>query len=249
MSKTISSYILILGNAILGIAILLLSDLLSLPAWLDVSIIVLLLFLLLNLGYVKVFRLSDELYEFWGIRKLPYFLPGALTGLAIASIPGLLALAFGKLHTSDIQPATQISLTAAGITLVIVVWEELWFRGLILNHCNRYLSAFTLSMVTGLLFMLIHLLNPDIDFASKWPSLFLAGALLAILYFYYRTIWVPLGVHFGNNFFSSLVELKDNTDPFFGEDGYISSAILAVLFYVVYRRMRRGPASGSVAAA
>ncbi|MGC9330926.1 MAG: CPBP family glutamic-type intramembrane protease [Bacteroidales bacterium] len=44
-----------------------------------------------------------------------------------------------------------------GLTFVIIAWEELWFRGIFLNYCNRNLSVINLSLTIGFLFMLVHL--------------------------------------------------------------------------------------------
>ncbi|MBL4755636.1 MAG: CPBP family intramembrane metalloprotease [Flavobacteriales bacterium] len=113
---------------------------------------------------------------------------------------------------------------------MVVGWEELWFRGLFLNYCNKYLSAINLSLTMGLLFMLIHLLNPDINLIKTGPTLFLAGATLTLLYFYFKNIWLPIGLHFGNNYFGSLVETNIDDHLFFGNEGYLNAIILGGLF-------------------
>src|SRR5690606_3832395 len=110
-----------------------------------------------------------------------------------------------------------------------------------LNYCNRRLSSVTLSLATGLLFMLIHLLNPQVDLFQSGPTLFFAGSLLTILYFYYKTIWLSIGIHFGNNILQSITEWEMESDILFGNEGYIEAILLAGLFIAftmktIYRR-------------
>ena len=81
-----------------------------------------------------------------------------------------------------------------------------------------------------LLFMLVHLLNPDITLLKSGPTLFFAGAFLTLVYFHFKTIWLPIGIHFGNNYLT----LRSNLDGhwLFGEEGYFEATILAILFLI-----------------
>ena len=90
----------------------------------------------------------------------------------------------------------------------------------------------------GLLFMLIHILNPEISLLKDGPVLFLAGTLLTALYFYSRNIWLPAGLHFGNNFFGSVINTDIKGNLLFGSEGYIYTGILllATLFFLVRLR-------------
>jgi membrane protease YdiL (CAAX protease family) len=112
-----------------------------------------------------------------------------------------------------------------------------------LSHCQKHLSDISISLAIGFLFMVMHFLNPEIDLMKTGPTLFFAGALLAILYLYYRTIWLPLGVHFGNNFLGSVAGTWWDGDAFVGKDGYLTAVILALLYLVFavlsWRRSKR----------
>ncbi|MCD6013636.1 MAG: hypothetical protein K0Q79_3498 [Flavipsychrobacter sp.] len=88
--------------------------------------------------------------------------------------------------------------------------------------------------------MLMHAMNPAIDLLKKGPALFFAGALLTILYFYFRSIWIPIGLHFGNNYTGTFLKNKLDTDAFWGGDGYLTAIILGLCFVYFVRKMRPG---------
>lgn len=239
LNKTLKSYLIILGHVILGLIILILTQRLKQPDWLNTSILVFTAFLLLNLTYCYILRLKKELKEFWTPRKLHYLIIGVLAGFLIAIIPTIIALVTGQSNSSDISLNPDLSISAIALTFIIVGWEELWFRGLFLNYCYRYLSAINLSLTMGLLFMLIHIFNPEIDLIRTRPTLFFAGASLTILYFYYQNIWLPIGLHLGNNFFGSIIETTKTDDHlFFGNEGYFNAIILGGLFLTFAVKMK-----------
>lgn len=231
MNKQLKSYLIILGHLIIGLSIIVSIQQLKLPTWLSASVLILLAFIFLNLTHFYFFKLKNEIREFWSIRKIAYLPIGIICGGLIAISPTFLALISGQLSISDISFNSDLSITSIGLTFVIIAWEELWFRGIFLNYCNRYLSAINLSLTIGLLFMLVHLLNPKIDLLKTGPTLFFAGALLTILYFYFKTIWLPVGLHFGNNSLNSIIEAKFETDILFGTEGYVGTIVLAILFF------------------
>lgn len=238
LNKTLKSYLIILGHVVLGLTILILTQRLKQPDWLNTSILVFTAFLLLNLTYCYILRLKKELKEFWTLRKLHYLIIGILAGFLIAIIPTIIELVTGQSNTSDINLNAEFSISTIALTFIIVGWEELWFRGLFLNYCHRYLSAINLSLTMGLLFMLIHIFNPEIDLIRTGPTLFFAGALLTILYFYYQNIWLPVGLHLGNNFFGSIIKTKIDDHLFFGNEGYFNAIILGGLFLAFAVKMK-----------
>ena len=227
--ETVKSYLVILGQIIAGLLILVSLQQIRSP-WLPSPVILFLAFLLLNIVQVPLFKLSNALKEFWSVRRSGLFLLGTIGGMIIALCPVYLAYKTGKIN--KIYVDTDISLSAAALTLLVVSWEELWFRGLFLNYCHRSLSPAYLSFLMGFLFMIIHALNPAIHLIQTGPSLFFAGALLTLLYFYYKSIWLPLGLHFGNNFTAMLFRTNQDQDLWFGSEGYIQTVILAIIFFV-----------------
>jgi uncharacterized protein len=87
-----------------------------------------------------------------------------------------------------------------GFMAAAAVTEELLFRGVLFRIVEERTGTWIALLLTGLLFGLIHLLNPD---ASLWGAIAIAieaGFMLAACYAATRTLWVPIGLHFGWNF-------------------------------------------------
>jgi len=240
----VKSYLVIIGHLTVGLTILIASQQLKLPSWLNISIIVFIAFLLLNLTHLYIFKLDKELREYWSLRKIIFLLFGVIGGTLIALSPTAIGVITGRLNSSEFTFNSDISISSIGLTFLIIGWEELWFRGLFLNYCHRQLSSINLSLTIGLLFMLLHILNPKIDLLKTGPTLFFAGALLTILYFYYKTIWLPIGLHFGNNFTGTVLKTSNETDILFGNEGYIGTLVLAGLFPLFFIKTKKLIASG-----
>jgi membrane protease YdiL (CAAX protease family) len=247
LKKSAATYLVITLHVGVGIAILVACEQLRLPSWINTSVVLLLAFAFLNVGESYLFRLKNELRQFWGIKKIALLFPALAAGIAIALSPAVAGTLLHGVAANEISLNTDISAWSVMLTLVIVGWEELWFRGLFLNYCQRHVPVITLSLTMGFLFMSVHALNPEMHFWQTGPSLFFAGALLTILYFYYRTIWVPVGLHMGNNITGSIVEVKNNTGFWFGEEGYISAAVLAILFFIFWASTKRKTLRAEVA--
>ena len=223
-------YLAALGSALLGLTALSGLQLVSLPDGFIISSVALGLFIIVNVVTAHVGGLWKELGLFWSVRKLIFFFYGTIGGLLIVAVPTGLALLSGNGTQNGIILQTNFSVPAMGLTLIIVAWEELWFRGIYLNYSRRYIPEVKLAAAVGVLFMLLHVLNPKIDIVHAGPTLLFAGALLTLLYFRYRTIWVPLGVHFGNNLFGSIFKVGQSSDLFWGSDGYTTALLLCGIF-------------------
>ncbi|MCD6069299.1 MAG: hypothetical protein K0S33_4125 [Bacteroidetes bacterium] len=242
----IKSYLLIGGYLVAGFLIIGIAQLLKVPAWLAPAFL-LLLFVAMNVFTARLFRLGSEIGTFWSLRKILYLPVGILAGGLIAVSPALAALLSGQVSPAGITFGSPFTLSSIVSTLLIVAWEELWFRGIYLNRCRHYLSAIHISLTIGLLFTLVHLLNPEIELVRSGPALFFAGALLTLVYFYFKTIWLPIGLHFGNNYLSPDSAIKN--DWLFGNEGYLGACILAALFLMFVKltldQHKRRPSSGT----
>lgn len=226
----LKSYLIIVAGLMTGIIILGITGLFNFPDWLNSSVVILLLFVLVNGMAVKILRLTDEARTFWSLKKVIYLPVGFAVGGLIAVSPALTGVVAGQLTLSDVSLKTDMTIAAIVSTLVIVSWEELWFRGIYLNYCRRYLSPIVISVVMGLLFMSVHILNPEIDLLKTGPALFFAGAFLTSVYFCYRTIWLPIGVHFGNNLLTLATPVEKHW--LLGNEGYLSTCIMVLLFFL-----------------
>ncbi|WP_341718494.1 CPBP family intramembrane glutamic endopeptidase [Micromonospora sp. FIMYZ51] len=87
-----------------------------------------------------------------------------------------------------------------GFMAAAAVTEELLYRGLLFRLVEERLGTWLALLLSGTLFGLMHLLNPD---ASLWGATAIAiqaGFMLAACYAATRNLWVPIGLHFGWNF-------------------------------------------------
>lgn len=87
-----------------------------------------------------------------------------------------------------------------GFMAAAAVTEELIFRGVLFRIIEERVGTWLALALTGVLFGLFHLLNPD---ASLWGAIAIAieaGGTLAAAYAATRNLWVPIGLHFGWNF-------------------------------------------------
>jgi len=233
LNPKLKSYLAIFIFLIAGMLIMGIAQLFKTPYWFDSAFIVLTLFVIVNIVTAKILNLKTEIKTFWGFNKI-YFLPiGILAGGLIAVSPALAGFLTGAIKFSELKLDTTFTFTSIALTLAIVAWEELWFRGIFLNYCNRNLSAVNISITFGLLFMLVHLLNPEINMLKTGPTLFFAGAFLTIVYFYFKTIWLPIGLHFGNNYLTIQSSLDKHW--LFGNEGYFGAVILAILFLILIK--------------
>jgi membrane protease YdiL (CAAX protease family) len=94
-------------------------------------------------------------------------------------------------------------LFAAGISAGFV--EELFFRGILFRWIEEFAGSWAALFVTSALFGLVHIGN---DNATWWSSLtiaLVAGTMLGGAYMLTRSLWLPVGLHFGWNVTQGLV--------------------------------------------
>ena len=80
------------------------------------------------------------------------------------------------------------------------VGEELLFRGVIFRLTEERLGTAAALIVSSLLFGLVHAANVGATPVSTAAIALEAGALLGIAYSASRSLWLPIGLHFGWNF-------------------------------------------------
>ncbi|MFD8689811.1 CPBP family intramembrane glutamic endopeptidase [Streptomyces sp. NPDC059651] len=90
-----------------------------------------------------------------------------------------------------------------GFMAAAAVTEELLFRGVLFRLVEERAGTWIALTLTGALFGLAHLSNPDADLWGAVAIAIEAGGMLAAAYAATRTLWLPIGVHFGWNFAAS----------------------------------------------
>jgi len=87
---------------------------------------------------------------------------------------------------------------------VVAVNEELVNRGYILQNLEDRLPQKVATVVSSLLFGLLHAGNPNASWYSTL-AIFLAGLFLASGYLVTRSLWLPIGIHFSWNLFQGTI--------------------------------------------
>lgn len=124
---------------------------------------------------------------------------GALIGLAMFLAVVLNLAIFGFYHIEGFNSLGG-ALGLFGIMASAAVVEEVLFRGLLFRIVEQWTGTWIALVLSALLFGLSHLGNPD---ATLWGATAIAieaGCMLAAAYAATRTLWLPIGLHFGWNF-------------------------------------------------
>jgi membrane protease YdiL (CAAX protease family) len=115
---------------------------------------------------------------------------------------------FGTNVSTDIRHPIQIILLGALVRGVIVpIYEELYFRALLINALLSKYSVYFSITISSLVFALIH--SPDL-----MPSVFLSGLLYAFLYIKYQNILLPIICHGMGNIFLYMYQYSGELENF-----------------------------------
>ena len=123
---------------------------------------------------------------------------------------GLITLGFLILFILGYLSVDGFSFPLGGIILYLILFvvvslhEEIMMRGYILNNLMQSMNRYVALSLSSLVFMTIHLLNPNVSFLSV-VNLFLAGIVLGIYYLHKSNLWLPIGMHLTWNFFQGPV--------------------------------------------
>jgi membrane protease YdiL (CAAX protease family) len=80
------------------------------------------------------------------------------------------------------------------------VGEELVFRGAVFRIAEERLGTIAALIISSVLFGVAHAANPGATPVSTVAIAIEAGALLGMVYSASRSLWLPIGLHFGWNF-------------------------------------------------
>lgn len=135
---------------------------------------------------------------------------GFLVGLLLQGTTiGVLALA-GWYHMTALAPgsvAIGLILQWLGVFLLVALFEEGVFRGVIFRLLERALGSWIAIILSALFFGLAHLMNPGATLFGALAIALEAGTMLAAAYMLTRSLWLAVGIHWAWNFFEG---------PFFG---------------------------------
>lgn len=123
---------------------------------------------------------------------------GALLGGLLFGVTAALLWVAGSLQVNG-----EVSLSAVWPALaaaaLAAVFEELLARGVVFRLAEqRSGTAVALGLSAGV-FGALHLLNPGASLTSAVAIALEAGVLLGVAYVLTRSLWLPIGLHFGWN--------------------------------------------------
>ncbi|WP_435417129.1 type II CAAX endopeptidase family protein [Parerythrobacter aurantius] len=84
-------------------------------------------------------------------------------------------------------------------------FEELLFRGVLFRWTEEFAGSWAALLVSSALFGLLHLWNANATWFSSFAIAMEAGILLGGAYMLTRSLWAPIGLHFGWNVTQGLV--------------------------------------------
>tara|TARA_B100000214_G_scaffold375361_1_gene361358 strand:- start:1456 stop:2334 length:879 start_codon:yes stop_codon:yes gene_type:complete len=167
---------------------------------------------------------------------------------------GLIAIGFFSLFILGYVRVESFSFPFLDIVLYFILFvvvafhEEIMLRGYILRSLMESMNRYLALAVSSLIFMTVHLLNPNISFLGV-VNLFLAGIVLGIYYVHKSNLWLPIGMHLTWNFFQgpifgfevsgiksqSLIKQTVNGSDLItgGKFGFEASLLATVLIVVV----------------
>ena len=93
----------------------------------------------------------------------------------------------------------------SAIVFILVGWyEELYFRGHLLQNLNDGLNLAWGISLSAAIFAIAHSANPNLSWEALL-GLFVSGLFLGYGYLRTRQLWLPIGLHIGWNFFEGSV--------------------------------------------
>jgi uncharacterized protein len=153
---------------------------------------------------VIVYRWVVRLTERRAVAELAK--PGAVGAVGLGTLLGvamfgavIASIAFLGHYTVDGLGSPTGAIGLIGFMAAAAVTEELVFRGVLLRIIEGRFGTWIALASSSIVFGLIHLVNPN---ATLWGAIAIvieAGGMLGAAYIATRSLWLPIGLHFGWN--------------------------------------------------
>ena len=88
---------------------------------------------------------------------------------------------------------------------VVAVGEEIVFRGIMFRLLDSQFNVWVALLISAVVFGIAHIINPNATAVSTIGISLASGVLFGLLFKYYRTLWVPIGIHWSWNFVQGTV--------------------------------------------
>ena len=141
-------------------------------------------------------RTAEELRNSTAVRGL---VPGALVGAGLFVLVYVILWALGAVTFGGFDGLAGLG-HALAIAISSAVGEEIVFRGVVYRRLEERLGTTIALVVSAAVFGLVHAGNPGANWASTLAIALESGVLLGLAYAARRSLWLPIGLHFGWNF-------------------------------------------------
>lgn len=130
-----------------------------------------------------------------------HFIGGAIIGFVLFASVYAMLWAYGAVtfHGWNTNVANGVA-AAFVLSLLAGVGEEIIFRGVVYRLFEEGFGTLIAIVLSGAMFGLIHAGNKGATLESSLAIALEAGVLLAAAYVLTRSLWLPIGLHFGWNF-------------------------------------------------
>jgi len=129
------------------------------------------------------------------------------------------------------------------VGVLAAIAEELFFRGVLQNLILEKVKNIHLAiLICSFLFSALHQ-----EFYTLFPRVLL-GMLLGYAYYFSKSIWIPITIHFVNNASAVLLDslykqgissLNPNENEYFGIIGVLISLILSIVLFWYWNKNKR----------
>ncbi|PRX97983.1 CPBP family intramembrane glutamic endopeptidase [Allonocardiopsis opalescens] len=161
---------------------------------------------------------------------------GAAPAVALGTAVGvglfglvIMNIAFLGFYRIDGLGSPMSALGLLGFMAAVAVTEELMWRGVLFRIIEERTGTWIALVLTGVAFGLAHMINPN---ATLWGAIAIAieaGGMLTAAYVATRSLWLPIGLHFGWNLAASAIfstEVSGNHTPQGLLDAVMSGPVL-----------------------
>lgn len=124
---------------------------------------------------------------------------GILVGFVLFGLVLAVLYLSGDVHQAQFNGFSG-PISEAGASLAAAVGEEVLFRGAIFRITEEWLGTTAALIISAVLFGAAHGFNPGATPISVAAIALEAGVLLGVAYAASRSLWLPIGMHFGWNF-------------------------------------------------
>ncbi len=131
--------------------------------------------------------------------SVPLLIAGAAIGIALFCAVYAVLFVYGAASIQGLGTRDRLGVALA-TSAYAAVGEELVFRGTVYRLLEKGFGTLVAIILSGGLFGALHAFNPGATVVSSLAIAFEAGVLLAAAYVVTRSLWLPIGLHFGWNF-------------------------------------------------